>query len=622
MPTSRDWSVREFARYLGRIAADAAPSALGAGDGRSALTQALESFIDPCRIPSPAREVQRHLLDEIVYIVLNHTPLRRPDERDFVAALNWANVAQTTRDYLTKGGTSGHPATGMAPECVFLQCGGPCANEPLAQRAERLWTDKWSEYFEITGEAEKERLFTWNQYLLRGCRKPSCLGLSWGVADDPDDRDDAYSSIGVDAAQAIGLPSADDPRWTEQLLRLEAGGPHRDVAMPSDLERLRDRWQEMEAMGGDSALEGIPWAVFHLVRSYAIWGGAAFISIPVHFGKDAPNRTAVVSLCSNAPLTPERIDQWNLLAWAMLNPIVAEEALGMMARSVRLAAYEGIGHQLKNSVQMTGWRGIHLRLREEASSVDEQDLSNLLHLAANSMALFSLSEGLGGILRLVTIIENRYFDKVAPWVDPQALAAWETGDAEYADQIVSQYAETLLAISRMICLGLGATMGVDIEYRRGDAWELGRWRYLEEEEADAVFDPKELAVPPFRAGTDAFFVVTMAFVEPILNAAKAMAKDPVISKDRSIPLRVRVSAAIEDDHLLVEVGNATSERRPPDKFPTGLNAAQTLLELTEMGWYDPFRVSPDDRGNTVFWLPIRFYPARLARLITGQNERS
>jgi hypothetical protein len=292
----------------------------------------------------------KHRLDEAIYLVLNHPPLRpKKEERHFIAAMNLKAVSQATKHFLRR-----LPASTLklsidrACELLFYNNETDSA---LEQAAKWLWHQKWDHYWRITLQGEKERgLYTWNQLLLKQNARAIPLGLCW-LHDTAPQKEVPYFSLSGHAAQMIGVPQFSPSGWIEKLLATEFTDQHirRDSYLP-DLDALLNAFNYVDPGGHERRSGAVAWAVFNLVKYYAVWGGGAFLSIPITIGAHGLSRTAVLSLCTEKPISLPAYRDWKMISDVIFRPLVEEELATLVKRLDFAEAAYGIGHPMKNRV--------------------------------------------------------------------------------------------------------------------------------------------------------------------------------------------------------------------------------------------------------------------------------
>jgi hypothetical protein len=295
------------------------------------------------------------LFDNVVYVVLNHPPLRSQGlERHFVAALNLRNFGTPVEQHLSElSGSTMSPIQDSGCELVFF---GDISKSHLIPAASWLWHRKWQDYWNLTIEGEQSRgWYTWNQLLLKGV-SPVPMGVCW----DQDHRRGAemhesnpqtpYLHLSSALANRIGLPDPASDQWGKLLLRDKASG-HWNAGreyIDNDLIELRDLFNSIYPKGHSKTTAPVAWAVEQLARYYGFWGGKAFLSIPVVIGALGFYRVAVLSICSVAPLELLQYREWKLIAGAMVRPLIEEEMARLVKSREMAKITYSIGHSLKS----------------------------------------------------------------------------------------------------------------------------------------------------------------------------------------------------------------------------------------------------------------------------------
>lgn len=295
------------------------------------------------------------------------------------------------------------------------------------------------------------------------------------------------------------------------------------------------------------------------------------------------------------------------------------ETLAAAAKAERTDVYESIGHTLKTAVQVTGWRGWHRRLRELAQEATDARTVNQLNGAANALALFGLAEGLGGLVRLVGILDDdeklRGLQNRDRWVQEAEVEEWLSGKAE---NVVWKYFATLRQLSRVVCLGVGwPHVHIRLHQASGDFVEH-HWEYDPVAEPHEALDVSSLAMPPLREGTDGVFAVLPSLMEPLRNAATALDRD----RPRGLPaLRIEVMGNLPRS-VEVLVGNVLAAgQEPPMGLPPGLRTTAALLKLAGVASFREPMVEETPTGERIFWIGVEIHPVDLALRILGRKPQ-
>ncbi len=593
------------------------------------LTRLMQRLITPDPDPEVAA-VQAELFHKVVFVVFNFTPLREPERRIFTASLFWRNLAPTFGgdvDRWERELTIPRSADDYC-EC-FIVADGDDPDSNVRQRTTALWQARWSEYFQITRAGMAQHRYTWNQFLLKGAEFPQCAGICVG---DRATAASCYAALSRDTLESLEVEN--QRGWPG----CPSGDSHPESHIQLELDAVRTLWRKSQPLAEQSAkvLEHVPWAVYHLSNSFGTWGGRAFISIPVTFGANALNRTAVLSISTVDPLTDREVADWALIAWNMFNPILAEEAIGMAAAAERVTVYEAIGHTLKSAVSITSWA---TRKREMLKIVEalpnagvspEQEsvllsainrdrnarprtLAQVLRQTANAFANFAFAESLGGLVRLISALESGRWSKMSGWVDEDALQRWESGEAS----IVWQYADVVYSLAQVACRASGwPSFQVEVFVSPAATapvtkfWNSGM-------PIDEQVAPGRLFMPPFSRESDAAFALLPSILEPISNAVKASTKDR--NRDTTEPIRIRIFGELPS-RIRIEIGNPHSERFEGD-FPSGLKDTAILIEKVGIARFESrVESEPIRAGRHVVWVKLDLVPQELARRIIAHAK--
>jgi len=296
-------------------------------------------------------QIPQSPLKDVVYVVLNHPPLMsatNDSERHFVAAINGTNVAPQTVQYLqelTRTRETTEAPTGC--KVWLFHADGLSALEDAVQR---FWSKTWGQYLAITHDGVKQNKYTWNQLLLKDAAHPFPLGLYWKEHRAADIAA-PYFRLTPALAADIGLPNPDSPEWLPSLLRDVDLSPPALNCYYDSLDPLLRLFDEIDRAGEDMRKPAdVAWAIYHLIRKYAVWGGNAFLSVPILIGAETHRiwRTAVLSICTVKPLDVLAYREWKIIAGVLLRPLVEEE-MGDMINKLQFAhaAYD-LAHFIKN----------------------------------------------------------------------------------------------------------------------------------------------------------------------------------------------------------------------------------------------------------------------------------
>jgi hypothetical protein len=345
MPQRRKTDMENLNRVIDWLAS----VARGEGDLAKRVDHLTRAFVDPRSYGGDADATQmlQRLLAGIRYIVFNiPAHLANEHERIFVAVLRPLDKA---RDYGWK--TAATPLAQLTHSCEVH-----IIDDRAPQFARRLadeWRHVWDDYATLTNALQDKGILTWNQYLLHGCRNPKPFGLTW-TAKPAKLGHPYYVQPSDDLLRQLGVPpraGMDTRTWNRALREL----PRQTTGWPQLPPGLTQRWEELEPREHVKQLAATAAAsIFHLLRSYARWGGQAFLSIPVVIAsQDSRPVSAALSICSDAPLTAVDLLQWRTLAASVLPLVASTElvthfALERSRREAALRQAEAWAHEVKN----------------------------------------------------------------------------------------------------------------------------------------------------------------------------------------------------------------------------------------------------------------------------------
>ncbi len=310
------------------------------------LKQMLDAAVSDSEYQMPQKRLR-----EVVYVVLNHPPLEsQGNVRHFVAAMNWKNVhkvAGPTLQFLRKksSATLKHE---RVPSCDLRFFPDSPPND-VKEAITQLWTKSWLDYWNNTLDGMTRNLYTWNQLLLQEGARPFPLGLCWDRRRS--NKDVPYFHLTGDLAAQLNLPRPMSKEWLNGLITriFEASEEHaRSNGHLLALNPLREAFDKIYRTADRRTNESVAWAVSQLLTYYGIWGGSAFLSIPVLIGTPNVSRNAVFSICTLRPLSPLAVRDWQLMASALLRPLVEEEMDAVIQAMDYAQAAFHIGHFVKN----------------------------------------------------------------------------------------------------------------------------------------------------------------------------------------------------------------------------------------------------------------------------------
>lgn len=249
----------------------------------------------------------------------------------------------------------------------------------------------------------------------------------------------------------------------------------------------------------------------------------------------------------------------------------AREVQDLLRRQqeVQQGADEGIGHALKNIVELTSWphalsntRSLIRNYRRLIAKDRHSEILERLQIVSRSLGLFSLVAGLGHFARLTGAIGRRDYGKFVQWHDADELRRWRSGQAEDVRYVCDALVGTVCQIVAPLCWSLsggGEPHPFEVHCEHAEqkfvhsdgAGELGRIQ----------FDKRELHVPPFKKGSDAAYSFVFALTEPLVNALRALEelrKDHGLSASERV-LRVRIEPRLPEE-VTFAVINTSAQR--------------------------------------------------------------
>jgi len=269
---------------------------------------------------------------DVVYFVLNATDIRN-DKRTFHVGINWANLNDEVRKNQLVVSTpvkddllSNESASGVVP---FSTIRNFSPSEEEINRLTLSWNIVWQEYYELTKEYEKESpvFLTINHWLLYYLNCPLNLGIYWGSEKNDENADRNYVRLLNNTLKGmnITLPTAGMNGAHFIKLPLKFKGQFIDNG---DLSQILAMLEEMEQIDPKLKLNSIPnvaFSIYHLIRSYGCWGGNAFYSIPINYGRyDKPVR-GLLSLCTTKPMNSELALKWYIIANKIFKDVILND---------------------------------------------------------------------------------------------------------------------------------------------------------------------------------------------------------------------------------------------------------------------------------------------------------
>jgi hypothetical protein len=186
----------------------------------------------------------------------------------------------------------------------------------------------------------------------------------------------------------------------------------------------------------------------------------------------------------------------------------------------RLQAIEAVTHGMKNTVQATGWRKALQSLMEVYAPSSTSKTDQAVARALQSLTLFEMVEGLGGLMRLWGLCERMDYGKVGRWTDASELRRWNESRQEDFDL----YVEYLTRFVAALCWGLGKRDGFDlVVHPARDHGSLRRIRTDLPQKGSISNWLSECGAPPplhIRETQDGQIALFSSLIEPVRNAVR------------------------------------------------------------------------------------------------------
>ena len=485
--------------------------------GETTVPERLEKVLQ--QVFCDGNQLINKLTEDMVYIVLNHPP---PNvgrvERHFVAAINWSNVDLRTKAWLSSYHPPSTPA-GVQSKCKVVFLNPQPSDKKLEKVANTLWSNLWNEYWDITQNADKRD--TWNHLLLKPRVQPLPMGLYWGD-ESSTDFCAAYFHLRKEVAKIICLSCLDGKNPIEELLAIkptEIGALDASSLNLSELQPLRALCNAIDPEGNNvknqTPPDAIAWMIFHLVRSYAVWGGNSFLSIPIVIGTAKMSHTAVLSICSKKPLKMEAFREWCVVADALLRPFVEEDMFSSVKQHVHLEKYRQMMELLQRPL-------VELSHSIDTMQRDAQELRAILYDPAQ--AIFESYQ------LLSDLFAERSYVQVSPFV--RVMVSHNCDYSEQDEDAESNRLDGLVVWAFALCRIFGLqdrlkecrTKESVVMTARGLLEEIKHQKAFEQLHNDLLYlcDPKGLKKPKHLADS----LTAEEAVTPFLQNLKKVAFKP------------------------------------------------------------------------------------------------
>jgi hypothetical protein len=329
-------------------------------------------------------------------------------------------------------------------------------------------------------------------------------------------------------------------------------------------------------------------------------------------------------LANDLLLVESRTIQREAVCVTLQNAAREAELKFQQERESQQGADEGVGHALKNIVDLTNWTKVLPLVRSSIRNYDrliadngQEEIISRLKTVSRSLGLFSLVAGLGHFARLAGAIGRGDYEKFAEWHDADELRRWTSGRSEDVCYICDAYVRTIRCIVASLYSSLSLSSGPQIfELRCSGASRNRRIvKWIDDGESEfSQFDKFTLHIPPFRRGSDAAYSFVFALTEPLVNALRALEelkRDYKFSaSDRA--LRIRISARLPEE-VVFSIVNLS--RKKVQSTLSGFERTRRMLRRLEIAEIDDLRFQEFRTGTYKAISTVHFRPYDLAMKI-------
>jgi hypothetical protein len=296
-------------------------------------------------------------------------------------------------------------------------------------------------------------------------------------------------------------------------------------------------------------------------------------------------------------------------------------------RDSQQGADEGIGHTLKNIVDLTNWPTSLAQLRNLIRNYDRlvadgrrDEIRRRLYDASRCIGLFSLVGGLGHFARLAGALDREEYGKFNDWVDMDGLRRWTSGNREDERTICDAYVHTVHRIVASLCasLDMGRAPQKFEVVCAGASREWKRKQYDGADQDDhGHFDKFSLQIPPFKKGSDAAYSFIFALMEPLVNALRALEQlrvSPILGSSDPI-LRVCITSRLPEE-VVFSITNPSATRVQGSL--SGFEKTRHMLRRIEIAEIDDLQFIASRSGVYEAVANVHFKPYGLAMRIAQQ----
>jgi hypothetical protein len=295
-------------------------------------------------------------------------------------------------------------------------------------------------------------------------------------------------------------------------------------------------------------------------------------------------------------------------------------------------ADEGIGHTLKNIVDLTNWPTALAKLRNLIRNYERlvadhrhDEIRGRLYEANRCIGQFSLVSGLGHFARLAGALDREEYEKFDDWLDADGLGRWTSGDTMDERRICSAYVDTIYHVVASLCASLD--MGREpqkFEVICASTSVQGENRAYNGSNQDdhGHFDKFLLEIPPFRRGSDAVYSFIFALMEPLVNALRALEQlrdNPALGSSERL-LRICITPKLPEE---IEFSITNPSASKVQGTLSGFEKTRHMLRRIGIAEIDDLEFRPTRPGVYEAVARVHFKPyglaLRIAQQMGGQN---
>jgi hypothetical protein len=264
-----------------------------------------------------------NILQNVVYFVVNITDMKSQGERKFTTGLNWDILDDVVRkgNYIKESFINEYrnkiiPDTESAIALYSLNK-SPTSVDEAKEKILKQWNAVWNEYYYLTKQNESKKLWTFNQWLLKHVDNPINIGVYWG--DENHKADNSYCYLGKIKFDELSLDLPQD-NWKEKFERVFHSSFNTE-----DIESKFRSMYDHDKKDNDKIDFHLctKFALYYLLRSYGFWGGNAFYSVPINYGKG--RYSGILSICTLGPMDEDLVHRWTLVANKLFREVSLNE---------------------------------------------------------------------------------------------------------------------------------------------------------------------------------------------------------------------------------------------------------------------------------------------------------